>query len=481
MPQSNVPPLWCSLALDRASGTSLQDQIASFFRAAIADGRMRGGQRVASSRQLALDCGISRTTAVEAYEHLIEEGYFVTRPGAGVFISATPPHRFSLRARAAAPPGPLLRNPIGRLDARTYQLPLAPGMPAIDRFPWSIWARLTSQICRERPLNAIGYGDAQGEPVLRQAIAEYLATARGIRCSASQVIVMAGSIESLEVMIGHIAAAGDQAWIEEPAGPWVHGALARCGLQPVPVDIDQEGIVVEDGMRKAPRARVALVSPTHQYPTGATLSLARRKALVQWCEASNAWILENEIDGDYRYMPRPLAPLYTLSQARRVIYCGSLSKPFAPGLRTNYLVMPESLMEGLAVRPTLVPMLTQLVLSRFNSAGHMAQHMRRMRTLYLKRRDALLEALRSQASAYLDVPSIPEGGLRVAALFRHPIDDVRIADLCLAAGLKVDPLSACYTGTPRRGLILGFASTPEEKIPAAVATLASVLARELDL
>jgi len=483
MPQSNVPPLWSSLSLDHRGAVSLQDQIAQFFRDAIADGRMRGGQRVASSRQLAMDCGVSRTTTVGAYERLVEEGYFVARPGAGVFIARSPPENFAPRTRpaAAAPLPPRALHAAARADTRSYQLPLAPGMPAIDRFPWSTWARLTNQICRERPLNAIGYGDPQGESQLRQAIAEYLAAARGIRCSPGQIVVMAGSLESLEFMIGRVAAAGDAAWIEEPAGPWVRGILAGVGIMPVPVEVDQEGLVVAEAMRRAPRARLAIVSPTHQYPTGATLSLARRELLVEWCESTGAWILENEIDGDYRYLPQPVAPIYTLSRAHRVFYCGSVSKPLAPGLRTNYLVMPESLMDNLMLRPTLVPMLTQLVLARFNTAGHMAQHMRRMRMLYVKRRAVLLEALRTQVAEFLEVPRIPEGGLRVVATLKHAVDDVRLADRCLAAGVKVDPLSVCHVGQPRYGLIIGFASTPEEQIPTAVGTLAAVLRRELDL
>jgi GntR family transcriptional regulator/MocR family aminotransferase len=480
MPRPSVHPLWSSLALDRDSGSSLQDQIAHFFRSAIADGRMRGGRRVASSRQLAAECGVSRTTAVEAYQRLVAEGYFVTRPGAGMFIADQPPEDFALCASRAAvtettPPD------ITRQDMRNYLLPLAPGMPALDHFPWNTWARLTNQICHERPLNAIGYGEPQGEALLRQTIADYLGTARGIACSPEQIVVLAGSEQSLEFMIGQIARPGDSAWTEEPGGAYVRNILAGAGLKPVPIDVDQEGIVVADGLRRAPRARLAIVSPTHQYPTGATLSLARREALVEWCEATGGWILENEIDGDYRYAPHPITPVFALSRQRRVFYCGSLSKPLAPGLRTNYLVVPVDLVRNLVLRTTLVPMLTQLVLARFNSAGHMAMHMRRMRLLYARRRGVLLDALRQEAAEYLEMPQVPEGGLRVTAALRHGPNDLHIARMCLAAGIKVDPLSICYAGAARSGLIMGFASTPEERIPAAVATLAAVLRRELDL
>ncbi|MDQ2640418.1 MAG: PLP-dependent aminotransferase family protein, partial [Pseudomonadota bacterium] len=414
MPRPSVHPLWSSLALDRRSGVSLQEQIAEFFRNAIADGRMQGGQRVVSSRQLAIECGVSRTTAVEACQRLVAEGYIITRRGAGMFVAAHPPENFALRAAPAQapPPGP---PDITRLDMRNYLLPLAPGMPAIDRFPWNTWARLTNQICRERPLNAVGYGEPQGEAVLRRAIADYLATARGIVCSPEQIVVMAGSEQSLEYVVSLIAVPGDSAWVEEPVGPYVRHVLSRAGVVPVPLEVDQDGMDVTGGLLRAPAARLAIVSPTHQYPTGTTLSLSRRQALVEWCETAGAWILENEIDGDYRYAPRPITPLHALSRQRRVFYCGSLSKPLAPGLRTNYLVMPEQLVPQLALRTTLVPMLTQLVLARFNSAGHMALHMRRMRTLYARRRSVLLEALRRQVQPWLVMPRVPEGGLRVTA------------------------------------------------------------------
>ncbi|MEP7314982.1 MAG: PLP-dependent aminotransferase family protein, partial [Pseudomonadota bacterium] len=481
MPQKSVNPLWGSLALDRNSDVSLREQIVSYFRAAVADGRLPAGRRVASSRQFAGDFDISRTTAVEAYERLIEEGYLLTRPGAGVFVSETPPERFKLNAsgRETQPAEPADFMPV---DMRQYHLPLAPGMPALDRFPLTIWARLTNQLCREQPLNVIGYGDPLGELALREAIVEYLGAARGIVCRPEQIVVISGSAQTLAFILQHVATAGANAWFEDPSSPYVRAVLRRERLQAVAVPVDALGMDVEAGMRRAPRARLAIVSPSHQDPTGASMAMERRQALVEWAESVDGWIVENEIDGDYRYTSRPLAPIYTLSPNARVIYCGSLSKPLAPGLRANYLVLPRRLMAGLTLRQTLVPRLTQLVLARFSSQGFLASHMNKMRTLYARRRVVLLQALREHAAQFLDVANIPEAGLRVTAALRVGLDDVRVSARCLAAGIKVDPLSTCYVNAePKAGLIMGFASTPEERIGPAVRILVAALRGELDL
>jgi GntR family transcriptional regulator/MocR family aminotransferase len=486
-------PLWGSLALDRRSSVSLQEQIVRFFRAAIAEGRMRGGMRVRSSRQFAADFGISRTTAVEAYEHLVEEGYLVTRPGAGVFVASEPPDDFRLTVsgRRLAPPAvatPATRDipaaSFAKLDMRRYELPLAPGMPALDRFPWSVWTKLSNRVCRERPLNALGYGDPQGELPLREAICEYLATARGIACAPGQIIVMSGTEQIITFAAGQIAARGESVWFENPGYPFLRHVLRGIGLNPVPVTVDSQGLSVSDGLREAPSARLAVVSPTFQYPLGISMSLERRRELIDWSERTQGWILENEIDGDYRYSANPVAPIYALAKGQRVIYCGSLSKPLAPGLRVNYLVAPPDVVGTFTIRSTLVPMLTQLVLARFNSEGYLASHMNKMRRLYARRRAVLLEALRAEPAGLLQIDSVPDAGLRLTVGLLADVNDIQVSAECLKAGIYADPLSHCYAREWRRsGLVIGFASTPEDIIRPSVRKLVGVLRRasELDL
>lgn len=491
MLRRSLHPLWGSLALDRHSSLSLQEQIARFFRAAIAEGRMRRGMRVRSSRQFAMDFGISRTTAVEAYERLVEEGYLVTRPGAGVFVAEEPPEDFRLSAAGRHPavasvaPMPRADVPVvsfSKVDMRKYELPLAPGMPALDRFPWPVWTRLTNRVCRERPLNALGYGDPQGELALREAICEYLATARGIICSPAQVIVMSGTEQIVSFAAGQVVSRGESVWFENPGYPFLRHVLRGSGLNPVPVTVDSQGLSVADGLREAPNARLAVVSPTFQYPLGISMSLERRMELIDWSQRMQGWILENEIDGDYRYSTHPVAPIYALAKAQRVIYCGSLSKPLAPGLRVNYLVAPADVVGSLAIRSTLVPMLTQLVLARFNSEGYLAAHMNKMRRLYAKRRAVLIEALRAEAGGLLQVDSVPDAGLRIAVGLLADVNDIQVAAECLRAGIHTDPLSQCYARDWRRsGLIMGFASTPEDLIRPSVRKLVAVLRRNTQL
>src|SRR5690606_1746222 len=373
-----------------------------FFRDAIVSGRLPRGKRVPSSRQLALEHGISRTTAIEAYEHLIAEGYLVSRQGAGVFIAEELPEDVQYTGRFSpvhtiAPPKE--EQQLFRVqDGRNYQLPLAPGMPAIDQFPWAAWARLSNQICREQPMNAIAYGDPQGEIELREVVAEYLAVARGVVCQAHQIVIISGTEQTLDFAASQVSKPGDRLWLEDPGYAFLKHNMAALGLKPVAVPVDGEGLDVEAGCRMAPGAQLAMVFPTHQYPLGITMSMARREALLAWAKSQSAWIVEIEIDGDYRYSATPLPPLSALTNGRRVIYCGSLSKPLATGLRIHYLVVPNELIGSLTLRPTLAPMLTQLVLARFSSSGQMAAHMRRMRMLYARRRALLLEALRSEAA-----------------------------------------------------------------------------------
>lgn len=487
-----VTPLWNSLALDRDGFVSLQDQIVGYFQDAVLSGRLAAGTRVPSSRQLATEHGVARITVVQAYERLAAEGYLVSRPGAGMFVAdavsdhrptpSTPVTKGAEQGDGGRLPAPARAITVPAVPPGT--LPLTAGLPALDHFPWSDWARITGAVQRERPAEALAYGDPGGTRVLREAIAAYLWAARGIACEPEQVIVVAGSQQGIDLTARALAEPGDDVWFEEPGYPVGRAAFQAAGLRVVPVRVDGEGLDVAEGTRMAPSARLALVAPSHQYPLGVTMSLRRRLALLDWAAENHAWIIEDDYDGEYRYGGRPLAPLYTLDAGRRVLYLGTFSKVLAPGLRVGYLVVPPALAGRFAALKAAsdrgAPGITQRVLARFIAQGRLAAHVRRMRVLYSRRRDALLGALRAEAGDLLDVSGNPDAGLHLVARLPIDRDDADIARRTLERQVRAAALSTYYVGgTTKRGFVLGFAISPEDRAAAAVRILVEEIRRRV--
>lgn len=474
-------PLWGSLALDHGARASLQDQIVNYFRDAILSGRIPAGRRIPSSRQLASEHGISRTTAIEAYDRLTAEGYLFSRGRAGLFVCECLPDDFLYRAPGDFPRTKACEDEDAAaglpFDPRRHRMPLAPGMPAVDKFPWKHWSRLNAQVLRQQPAEALSYGDPRGEFALRSAISEYLGEARGINCAPGQVIIVGSSKHGFDIAARTLASLGDKVWLEEPGHPLNRRLMETAGLTPVSVGVDGKGMDVAEARRLAPDAALALVSPSHQYALGVTMSLDRRLELLRWAERSGGWIVEDDHDGEYRYSGRPIAPLYTLDHGGRVIYIGSFSNLLAPGLRMAYIVVPSALASNfMLMGASMVSLLEQMVVARFIAGGLLASHLRRMRGVHSRRRELLLEEIGRHASDLLDVGAAPEGGMRMAAHLRCPGDDVAIARRAADAGVFVHPLSIYYAGPERKnGFVMGFASTAEEQIGPAVRTLASLI------
>lgn len=500
MPRRPTQPLWNVLALDRASTTSLQDQVVAFFRDAVLRGALKPGARLPSSRQLAAELGVARITAVEAFDRLTAEGYFVTRRGVGLFVADTVTDAYlsglparAPRARKAggatrAPADPRASGatsatPAGPHMSRGYEspttdaLPLATGVPALEEFPWRDWARISARVFRERPAAALAYGDPQGLPELRSAIADYLGAARGIVCDPDQIVVVSGSQQGIDLTARVVASPGEAAWFEEPGYGAARAALAAARLRVVLVPADRDGIDVARGIADAPTARLAVVTPSYHYPLGGTLSLPRRRALLAWAHATGAWILEDDYYGEYRFAGRPQLPLYALDRHARVLYLGTFSKMLAPGLRIGYVVAPRLLVRRLtelkSATDRYTPGLMQLVLARFVAEGRLAAHVRRMRTLYRERRAALLDALAAHAHDVLDVGEPPDAGLHVAVRLKTDVDDVAVSRDVRTLGISAAPLSSYYAGAAKvRGFVLGFANTVGSDTAAVVQELA---------
>ena len=494
-----------ALALDRGAGVSLQQQIYDQVRAVILAGGLAPGTRLPSSRALAGEFGCSRNTVVSAFDQLQGEGYLEGHAGSGTFVSRVLPEELlGLGAEATARPSDAATLPApARLSARGQQIaalrrPQAgqeraflPGIPETAEFPFDAWSRLHARVWRRPAPELLRLGAPAGLRALREAIARYLTTFRGIGCDWRQVIVTAGAQQAIDLVVQMLLAPGDAVWIEEPGYPGLRGPLIAAGARPVPVPLDDEGLSVTAGRRLGPRARAAIVTPSHHYPLGTTLSLGRRLELLEWARESDAWILEDDYDSEYRYAGRPLASLLGLAAGReeagRVIYIGSFSKVLFPSIRLGYLVVPGNLVDALTAalsalgaQPTA---LIQPVLAAFIDDGHFATHVRRMRRLYAARQEALVAAAGRHLDAYLSVAP-DDAGLHLMAWLKpalaERLGDRGAAEAAAAAGIAVSPLGDYFVGTPnRQGLLLGYAAVPEEEIESGARRLAAALGQAL--
>jgi GntR family transcriptional regulator/MocR family aminotransferase len=331
-------------------------------------------------------------------------------------------------------------------------------------------------------IDDLAYGDPGGYLPLRMAIASYLRTARAAQCTPDQVIVTNGAQHALGLAAHVLLDGGEPVWVENPGYRGAKAAFVKAGLRVVPVPLDGDGISITRGRELAPNARLVYVTPSHQYPTGITTSATRRLELIEWARQSNAWILEDDYDSEYRYDGAPLPSLHHLDPDGRVVYCGSFSKVLAPGLRIGYLVVPELLIDAFRrVRSAddhQSSIIIQIVLARFIERGHYGRHLRRQRKLGLQRRNVLIEAFRKRLP-HLTLEGTG-GGLHALVRFPLRTDDAELGLRAADAGISLSPLSAFDAhDEPERGLVLGYAAFPDDIIRQAVKALASILPDDL--
>jgi GntR family transcriptional regulator/MocR family aminotransferase len=479
MPRTASLPIF----LEGRGSRTLQDQIYSSIRRSILDGLVGPGRRLPSTRSLAADLRVSRTTALLALEQLRAEGYVVARRGSGTFIAPNlpehlPPAVAPLAHLVTPPPfsrrGYLLsrtRPPDRRLvpaNACAFRL----GTPALDLFPHRIWAELTRECLRSLKPSQRDYSQLAGLRSLRVAIAEQVQS-RGTRCDADQVQVVMGAQRGLSFITHMLLDPGDEAWMEDPGYTGARGALNAASATVVPVPVDSEGMIVD--ANASGEARLAYVTPSCQFPLGLAMSLERRHQLLEWARRSHAWIVEDDYDCDIRYQSQPLPCLHALDPDGRVIYVGTFSKTLFPALRLGFLIVPRDLQSGFITARLATdlhpPVLEQMVLAAFISRGHYARHLRRMQAAYAERLDALRRAI-ERSGAPLSLRPVQSG--------IHAVVDVegvgaeRVHAAAALRGVESMPLSAYYFGTGPRAnaLLLGFGSVTPAAIRAGVTKLA---------
>jgi GntR family transcriptional regulator/MocR family aminotransferase len=471
------------IVIDRRLAQPLHRQLYDGYRSAILDGRLRPGHRLPSTRALASELRISRIPVVTAFEQLVAEGYLESRVGSGSFVSSALPTPRTPRERSAAPAGPR------RVPRERWELAPAPWLdlsgafrvsqPALDEFPAALWSRLVARRARSMPRRQMTYGDPMGHAPLREALAEYLATARSVRCTAAQIMIVSGSQQALGIAARALLDRADAVWMEEPGYPGARDALVLAGARPVAVPVDAEGLVVDVGIARRKHARAAYVTPSHQYPLGMIMSAPRRLELLDWARRAGAWIFEDDYDSEYRYDTQPIAPLHDLDGDRRVLYVGTFSKVLYPALRVGYLVVPEDLVARFrAIREAtdiFPPTLFQAVLHDFVREGHFARHVRRMRAVYARRRAVLVDAITRELGDAVRIVG-DHAGMHLVVLLSPRSRDRDIALRAARAGISVVPLSSCYVGArAAQGLILGYGPPRANEIAEAVRGLATLL------
>ena len=482
----------------RRRGEPLHAQLYRALRAAILRGELGPGARLPSTRALAADEGLARNTVLRAYDQLLGEGYVVGRRGSATRVAAEIPDDVAEIARVAERPRRRRRPAAAKLSRWGARLPVPPswaaperglpydfryGRPPFGDFPHATWARLLARRARAATVRDLDYGEPAGLPALRAAIAAYLGRARAVDCRPEQVVVVHGTQQGLDLVARVLLDAGDRVLIEEPHYSGARRILQAAGARLIAVPVDREGLNIGRVGRVAARARLAYVTPSHQFPTGVVMTLPRRLALLAWAERAGAWVVEDDYDSEYRYGGRPVESLQGLDRAGRVIYLGTFSKVMFPALRLGYLVLPPALVgpciTAKALADTGSPGLEQRALADFLAAGHFERYLRRTRARNRERRAALLAAVAKHLGDRVEVAGANAGLHLLLWLRGVPAAEApRIVARAARAGVGVYAPDPFYLGRPPgAGLVLGYASLDEDAIREGVRRLARALGR----
>lgn len=467
----------------------LHARIQRAIRQLILDGAIAPGKPLPASRALAMSLGVSRDTVEAGYAQLHAEGFIERRVGSGSFVAEMT--GFAAQRRVS-PPDAFRGDQAPRLSQRGAAMfrsggvremlsprPFATGVPEIRSFPLPLWERLERQVLKEVGTQALHHGDPQGAEPLRRAIADYVNLERGARATADRVMVLTSSQQALSLCATMLFDPGDPIFIEDPAYYGARKAFEAAGLECLPVRVDGQGIMVEQIMADPPKAKAVFLTPSHQFPTGATLTLDRRLALIEWAARHQAWIIEDDYDSEFHYAGKPTACVQGLDPHDRTLYIGTFTKSLFPGLRIGYVVLPPQLVKPLTVGRTLLDghnaSVAQLTLARFMEGGHFGAHVRTMRGFYAERLDVLTRLIRKHLSGFVE-PQVPIGGLQMPCFLTGDLSEQKVIDAARRVGVELLGLSALHAaGDGRAGFLMGFAAYTPDEIEVGVKKLANAL------
>ena len=457
------------------------------LRTEILEGRLRPGARLPGTRDLGSQYGLSRGTIVAAFDQLKSEGYVDGTVGSGTYVSSVLPDELLKAARHVRPLVQAQAKTKRRVSDYARRLPhnsdfglrraraFRTDLPALDLFPTTLWTQIATRRLRRLSVSLLSGSEPMGYQPLRNAIAEYLTTSRGVKCDAGQIAIVSGVLDALDLVARLVLDPGDRVCVEDPGYQGASRVFESVGARVCTVSLDDEGM-------KVPRsrdARLAYVTPAHQLPMGMTMTLGRRLELLEWARSTGALIFEDDYDSEYRYSGRPVPSLQGLDSSGQVLFFGTFNKVLFPSLRIGYLVMPPDLVShveaAIAITRRHAPLLDQAVLCDFITEGHFGRHLRRMRRVYAERLDVLLENVKQRLSGLLEISDV-EAGLQTAAWLQDGIDAEVAAKAAAARGVEVTPLSRHSRGRmSREGVQLGFAAVDAAEIRRGVRELAIAL------
>jgi len=467
----------------------LHARIQRAIRQMIVDGALGPSRPLPASRALAKSLGVSRDTIEAAYAQLHAEGFIDRRVGSGSFVAEMteflPGRRLSQRDTLSRNQAPNLSKRgaamfgSGGVREMLSPRPFAHGVPETRTFPLQLWDRLERQVRKEVGAQTLHHGDPQGTEPLRRAIADYVNLERGARATADRVLVLTSSQQAMSLCANMLLDPGERIFIEDPAYYGARKAFDAAGLECVPIRVDRQGIVVDQITAEPRRAKAVFLTPSHQFPTGATLTLDRRLALIEWAARHQAWIIEDDYDSEFHYAGKPTACVQGLDPHDRTIYIGTFTKSLFPGLRIGYVVLPPQLVKPMTVARTLLdghtaPM-AQLTLARFMEGGHFGAHVRTMRGVYAERLDVLAGLVKKHLADFVE-PRVPSGGLQMPCLLNCALSERAAIDAARRVGIELLGLSALHAaGDGKAGFLMGFAAYTPLEIEIAIKKLANAL------
>jgi GntR family transcriptional regulator / MocR family aminotransferase len=483
------PPFEISIRLDRSRDERLQRQIYDQIRTAILKGWLTSGSALPSTRTLAIELQCARNTVLGAFDQLLAEGYITGKHGAGTYVANILPEAPIATIKPTASSTEMsaalsqMAESIADLtpDRGERFTSFVPSVPEIGLFPFAIWAQLLAKNWSNPSLALARHLDARGWQPLREAITLYLRSSRMVECDSDQIFMTTGSQNSIDMVARLLLDPGDVVWVEDPCYPGVKAALTAAGGRLVPIALDRDGLSLDAVTSQTPRPRMIVVAPSHQYPIGCVMSLKRRLELLAFAETIDAVILEDDYDSEFRYTGEPLASMQGLDGGKRTIYVGTFSKTMFPAIRTGYIVVPKRFANrfakaraGLDIQPSIV---NQPALADFIDLGHFTSHVRRMRMIYMRRQNSLMEALEKHAVGILTATR-QETGLHLIVMLDRDLNltDREASARAARAGIIVPALSDYYDDQrSTNALLLGFAATAETAMEGRVLQLVKTL------